>query len=74
MMRLEDLQVSAAVRGIFSDCLVTVVNVQWFGSEAEGIFGPYDGKSGMVSDPVRYIVGIPLEDRAEKFIQYRIMR
>ena len=33
-MKLEDLQANAAVRGIVSDGLVTVVSVQWFGSEA----------------------------------------
>src|SRR5712691_3583842 len=33
-MRLEDLQPNAAVRGILPDALVTVVSVQWFGSEA----------------------------------------
>lgn len=33
-MRLEDLQPNAAVRGLLPDCLVTVVSVQWFGSEA----------------------------------------
>ena len=34
MSRLEALQPNASVRGILPDCLVTVVNVQWFGSEA----------------------------------------
>ncbi|MBI5524649.1 MAG: DUF3883 domain-containing protein [Desulfarculus sp.] len=34
MARLEDLQPNAAVRGILPDSLVTVVNVQWYGSEA----------------------------------------
>jgi len=34
MIRLEDLQPNASVRGILPDSLVTVVNVQWFGSEA----------------------------------------
>ncbi len=32
--RLEDLKPNAAVRGVLPDCLVTVVGVQWFGSEA----------------------------------------
>ena len=32
-MRFEDLQPSGAVRDILPDCLVTVVGVQWFGSE-----------------------------------------
>ena len=34
MTRLEDLQPNAAVRGVLPDSLVTVVSVQWFGSEA----------------------------------------
>jgi len=34
MIRLEDLQPKAAVRGVLPDSLVTVVYVQWFGSEA----------------------------------------
>src|SRR5213593_930581 len=34
MTRLEDLKPNAAVRGVVPDSLVTVVNVQWFGSEA----------------------------------------
>lgn len=33
-MKLEDLQPNASVRGILPDALVTVVSVQWFGSEA----------------------------------------
>ena len=34
MARLEDLKQSATVRGVVPDGLVTVVNVQWFGSDA----------------------------------------
>jgi superfamily II DNA or RNA helicase len=34
MSRLEDLQPNTAVRGILADALITVVNVQWFGSDA----------------------------------------
>ncbi|OLE84816.1 MAG: hypothetical protein AUF76_02375 [Acidobacteria bacterium 13_1_20CM_2_65_9] len=33
-MRLEDLTPNAAVRGILPDALVSVVTVQWFGTEA----------------------------------------
>ncbi len=40
----------------------------------EGIFGIYDGRSAMVNDLVKNIVGIPLSHRAEKFIQYRITK
>jgi hypothetical protein len=38
MSRLEDLQPSAAVRGL-PDALATVVSVQWFGSEALELTG-----------------------------------
>jgi hypothetical protein len=34
MTKLEDLRPNAAVRGILADSLVSVVSVQWFGSEA----------------------------------------
>ena len=33
-MHLEQLQTNAAIRGILPDALVTVVSVQWFGSNA----------------------------------------
>lgn len=33
-MRLDDLKPNASVRGILPDELITVVNVQWYGSEA----------------------------------------
>lgn len=45
MIKLEQLQPNAAVRGIVPDALVTVVNVQWFGSEAlELTYKTADGK------------------------------
>jgi len=34
MSKLEDLHPQVALRGILPDCAVTVVNVQWFGSDA----------------------------------------
>src|SRR4030066_1212981 len=34
MIKLEELQPYATVRGILPDTLGTVINVQWFGSEA----------------------------------------
>ena len=34
MLKLEDLQPQISVRGIMPDALVSVVSVQWFGSEA----------------------------------------
>lgn len=45
MIKLEDLTPKAAVRGLLPDGLITVVNVQWFGSEAlELTFKAPDGK------------------------------
>jgi len=52
MIRLEDLQVNAAVRGIFPDCLVTVVSVQWFGSEAVEL--TYKTPAGKVANELLY--------------------
>ncbi|MBP6808937.1 MAG: hypothetical protein KA125_11720, partial [Chromatiaceae bacterium] len=44
-MQLEQLQTNAAIRGILPDALVTVVSVQWFGSEAlELTYKTPDGK------------------------------
>lgn len=34
MARLEDLKKGAAVRGVLPDCLITVVDVKWYGSAA----------------------------------------
>jgi hypothetical protein len=34
MAKLEDLMRGAAVKGILPDCLVTVVDVKWYGSAA----------------------------------------
>jgi hypothetical protein len=34
MSQLEELKPNASVKGVLPDCLVTVVNVQWFGSAA----------------------------------------
>ncbi len=47
MSKLEELRPNAAVRGILPDALVTVVNVQWFGSEAlELTYKNPDGQGG----------------------------
>ena len=32
VFKLEDLTPNVVIRGILPDCLVTVVNVQWYGS------------------------------------------
>jgi len=52
MTRLEDLQSTAAVRGILPDQVVTVVSVQWFGSEALEL--TYKGPSGRVANELLY--------------------
>jgi SNF2 family DNA or RNA helicase len=52
MIRLEDLQPNAAIRGILPDCLVTVVGVQWFGSEALEL--TYKTPGGKVANELLY--------------------
>jgi SNF2 family DNA or RNA helicase len=52
MSRLEDLQVNAVVRGILPDCLVTVIGVQWFGSEALEL--TFKDPSGRVANELLY--------------------
>jgi SNF2 family DNA or RNA helicase len=52
MTRLEDLQPKASVRGILPDSLVTVVNVQWFGSDALEL--TYKDPSGRVANELLY--------------------
>src|SRR5881396_2491057 len=47
MSKLEELQPTASLRGILPDALATVVNVQWFGSEAlELTYKAPDGRLG----------------------------
>jgi SNF2 family DNA or RNA helicase len=52
MSRLEDLQVNAVVRGILPDRLVTVISVQWFGSEALEL--TFKDPSGHVANELLY--------------------
>lgn len=52
MITLEDLQPKAAVRGILPDALVTVVSVQWFGSEALEL--TYKTPTGKVANELLY--------------------
>lgn len=52
MARLEDLQPNASIRGILPDRLVTVINVQWFGSEALEL--TYKDPSGRVANQLLY--------------------
>ena len=51
-MRLEDLQPKAVVRGILPDALVTVVSVQWFGSDALEL--TYKDPAGRVANVLFY--------------------
>ena len=51
-MTLEDLQPRCAVRGIHPDGVVTVVSVQWFGSEALEL--TYKTASGTVANELLY--------------------
>ncbi|WP_295590762.1 helicase-related protein, partial [uncultured Lamprocystis sp.] len=51
-MQLEKLQTNAAIRGILPDALVTVVSVQWFGSEALEL--TYKTPAGKVANELLY--------------------
>src|SRR4051794_8541512 len=51
-MRLEDLQPEATLRGILPDATVTVVNVQWHGSDALTLV--YRSPEGRVADEILY--------------------
>jgi SNF2 family DNA or RNA helicase len=51
-MKLEDIQNNAALRGILPDALVTVVSVQWFGSEALEL--TYKTAAGRVANELLY--------------------
>ncbi len=52
MARLEDLQPNASIRGILPDCLVGVVSVQWFGTEALEL--TYKTPAGKVANELLY--------------------
>lgn len=52
MNKLEDLLPHAAVRGILPDALISVVNTQWFGSEALEL--TYKDPSGRVANVLLY--------------------
>ncbi|MAE69517.1 MAG: RNA helicase, partial [Gemmatimonadetes bacterium] len=52
MTTLEQLQPNAAVRGVMPDCMVTVVNVHWFGSEAVEL--TYKSPTGKVANEILY--------------------
>ncbi len=63
-MKLEDLQTHAAVRGVIPDALVTVVNVQWFGSDALEL--TYKNAAGKVANELLYRHDEPRLDIVEQ--------
>ncbi|MDD3846880.1 MAG: helicase-related protein [Syntrophorhabdaceae bacterium] len=52
MIRLEDLQPNAVVCGLLPSCLVTVVSVQWYGTEALEL--TYKTAAGKVANELLY--------------------
>lgn len=52
MIRLEQLKQNASLRGILPDTLVTVVNVEWFGSDALEL--TYKTPTGKVASELLY--------------------
>src|SRR6058998_2640322 len=52
MSKLEELQPTASLRGILPDALVTVVSIQWFGSEALEL--TYKDSGGRVANQLLY--------------------
>jgi hypothetical protein len=51
-MKLEQLHPKATIRGVIPDALVTVVNIQWFGSEALEL--TYKTANGKVANELLY--------------------
>jgi len=64
LIKLEDLQPNAALRGLLPDCLVTVVSVQWFGSEALEL--TYKTPAGKVANELLYRSDEPRLEIVEK--------
>ncbi len=64
LMKLEELQPNASVRGILPDSLVTVINVQWFGSEALEL--TYKDPGGRVASQLLYRHDEPRLEIAEQ--------
>ena len=64
MLKLEDIQPNGTIRGILPDCLVTVVSVNWFGSEALEL--TYKDPTGRVANRLLYRHDEPGLDIVEK--------
>lgn len=52
MNKLEDLRPNATLKGILQDCLITVVNIQWYGSTAAEL--TYKTPDGKVANELLY--------------------
>ena len=52
MSKLEELKTNASVAGILPDSLVTIINIQWFGSDAVEI--TYKSAKGQVASEILY--------------------
>ncbi|MDM7997842.1 MAG: helicase-related protein [Acidobacteriota bacterium] len=52
MARLEDLKHGASIKGVLPDCLVSVINTQWFGSEALEL--TYKDPNGKLANELLY--------------------
>ena len=64
MIKLEQLQPNAAVRGIVPDAMVVVVSVQWYGSEALEL--TYKTPTGKVANELLYRHDEPRLDLVEQ--------
>jgi SNF2 family DNA or RNA helicase len=64
MIKLDQLQPGAALRGIIPDCLVDVVSVKWYGSEALEL--TYKTPAGKVANELLYRHDEPRLDIAER--------
>ncbi len=64
MLRLEDIQPNSIIRGILPDALVTVVCVQWFGTQAIEL--TYRDPSGRVANELIYRNDEPRLEIVEK--------
>lgn len=52
MIKLEDLQPNAVLRGVLPESVVTVVSIQWFGSDAVEL--TYKSPTGKVANELIY--------------------
>lgn len=64
MSKLEEIVPNASIRGVLPDCLVTVVNVQWFGSDAIEL--TYKTPAGKVANELVYRHDEPRIEVAEQ--------